>query len=66
MIIQLLRVSTSHSNASFNPVPFIADILNNYHDLFFMLVNPSPLHISWSFRAFGRSCLLARTSTGTF
>jgi hypothetical protein len=66
MIIQLLRVSTSHSNASFNPVPFIADILNNYHDLFFMFVNPRPLHISWSFRALGRSYLLARTNTGTF
>lgn len=44
--IQLLSVSTSHSNASFNPVPFIAEILNSDQGRLFIDVRPSPLHIS--------------------
>ena len=34
-----------HSNASCNPVPFIADILNSVQGLFFMRGNPNPLQI---------------------
>ena len=46
IFIQLFKVSTNHSNASFKPVPFIADILNIDHGLFFIDGKPKPLHIS--------------------
>ena len=60
-----LSVLVSHSNASWSPVPSIAEVLNIYHCLFFIDDSPSPLYISSYPIAPGMSYLFASTRIGT-
>lgn len=58
------RVLTNQVNASSKPVPYIAEILNIDHCLYFKSERPRPAKISCSVIAPGKSYLLASTRTG--